>query len=101
MRRERRFRIADRVRFHWDWATQPMQSGAGANSSARRQRIPLVRDFSHRQVIFQENVPARLMDRVQRDSRFWLQYLDRHAQAHGAVSVEPRAGSERAPDGRA
>jgi hypothetical protein len=71
---------ADRVRFHWDWATHPMQSGAGANSSSRRQRIPLVRDFSHRQVIFQENVPARLMDRVQRDSRFWLQYLDRHAR---------------------
>src|SRR5262245_39426992 len=71
---------ADRVRFHWDWATQPMQSGAGANSSAKHQRVPLVRDFSHRQVIFQENVPARVMDRVRNDSRFWLQYLERHAR---------------------
>jgi hypothetical protein len=71
---------ADRVRFHWDWATQPMQSGAGANASSRRQRLPLVRDFSHRQVIFQENVPARVMDRLRNDSRFWLQYLDRHAR---------------------
>src|SRR5262245_46658360 len=70
----------DRVRFHWDWATQPMQSGAGANASAKRQRVPLVRDFSHRQVIFQENVPARMIDRVRNDSRFWLQYLERHAR---------------------
>jgi hypothetical protein len=71
---------AERVRFHWDWATQPMQSGAGANASSGHQRVPMVRDFSHRQVIFQERVPARVAERVRNDSRFWLQYLERHAR---------------------
>jgi hypothetical protein len=73
----------DRVRFHWDWATQAMQSVAGANAaSPQHQRTGLVHDFSHRHVIFPEAVPAKLMDKVRNDPRFWHQYLARHAHRY-------------------
>ena len=73
----------DRVRFHWDWATDAMQSRAGANAVTQpRQRVPLVRDFSHRQVFFPEVVPAKNIEKVRNDPRFWNQYLERHAHRY-------------------
>jgi hypothetical protein len=62
-----------------------MQSGAGANAGSKRVRVPLVRDFSHRQVIFPEVVPARVVDRVRNDSRFWQQYIARHAHRYAPL----------------
>jgi hypothetical protein len=62
-----------------------MLSGAGANAGSKRPRVPLVRDFSHRHVIFPEVVPARVVDRVRNDSRFWQQYLARHAHRYAPL----------------
>jgi hypothetical protein len=72
----------DRVRFHWDPSREPMQSGAMANMppASKHQRIGLVRDFSHRHVIFSEAVPAKILGKVRNNSRFWQQYLARHAR---------------------
>ncbi len=71
----------DRVRFHWDPTTEPMQSGAAAKlPPSSKRRVSLVRDFSHRQVIFTEAIPAKMLDKVRNDSRFWHQYLERHAR---------------------
>lgn len=71
----------DRVRFHWDWATEPMQSKGNAQAAAApRQRIGLPEDFSHRAVFFPEVVPAKNLEKVQADPRFWHQYLRRHGR---------------------
>jgi len=72
----------DRVRLHWDPTTEPMPLGttAGMPPSSKRQRVSLVRDFSHRHVIFSEAVPAAMLDKVRNDPRFWHQYLQRHAR---------------------
>src|SRR5262245_33964368 len=73
----------DRVRFHWDWATDARQSRAGANAvSSKRERVPMVHDFSQRHVFFPEVVPAKNLERVRNDSRFWNQYLQRHAHRY-------------------
>jgi hypothetical protein len=70
----------DRVRFQWDWATQPMRSGQAAKTpQLARTRQPLVSDFSSRHVFFPESAPASRMGALQKDTRFWQQYLHRHA----------------------
>jgi hypothetical protein len=48
--------------------------------TGRRQRVPLVRDFSSAQVIFPEVVDEEIAGRVRRDARFRQQYLRRHAR---------------------
>jgi hypothetical protein len=71
----------DRVRLHWDPSTEPMPSEAGkASRSSKRERVSLVRDFSHRHVIFSEAVPANLVDKIRNEPRFWQQYLERHGR---------------------
>lgn len=62
-----------RVRMTWDW-TAPTVDKAG-----RRQRVPMVRDFSERYLIAPEVVPAGLVSTVSGSTRFWQQYLRRHA----------------------
>ena len=74
---------ATRVRFQWDWATERPQAAAmnavGA-AQGRRQRLPLVHDFSHHHVIFPESVPTNVLAAVRNDPRFLQQYLRRHAR---------------------
>jgi hypothetical protein len=71
----------DRVRLHWDPTTEPMPSAVGkASRSSKRERVSLVRDFSHRHVIFTEAVPANLVDKIRSEPRFWHQYLERHGR---------------------
>jgi hypothetical protein len=74
---------ATRVPFHWDWATERPQAAAmnavGA-AQGRRQRLPIVDDFSHHHVIFPESVPANVLAAVRNDPRFLQQYLRRHAR---------------------
>jgi hypothetical protein len=80
----------DRVRIRWDWATDAAPWAAGQNASpgrSRRERVPLVTDFSSRQVIFPEVLPAKVANVVQRDARFMHQYLRRHA--HRYVPLDP------------
>src|SRR5882757_572264 len=71
----------DRVRLHWDPTTEPLPSAAGKTPrSSKRERVSLVRDFSHRYVIFSEAVPANLVDKIRSEPRFWHQYLERHGR---------------------
>src|SRR5262245_50616111 len=90
---------SERVRFHWDWATQPMQSRGAANAKPEtRPRLGLPEDFSHRSVFFPEVIPAKRAAAVQRDSRFWQQYLRRHARRvvpfDPTVVPDPNASAE-------
>ncbi len=62
-----------RVRLTWDWA-------ADADRGGRHQRVPLIHDFTERQVISPEVVPAALVQQVGGNTRFWQQYLRRHAR---------------------
>src|SRR5882672_7304282 len=72
------------VRLHWDWATDAPKYGAAGGGQHqnekqnRRDRVGMVRDFSSRQVIFPEVVPAHVAERVRNEPRFWQQYLHRH-----------------------
>jgi hypothetical protein len=63
-----------RVRMTWDWTAE------ATDRAGRRQRVPMVRDFSERQLIASEVVPARLVPTVSGNARFWQQYLRRHAR---------------------
>jgi hypothetical protein len=70
-----------RVRTTWDWAHGGDRPAAGANGAVQ-QRVPLVRDFSNRHVIFPESVPASRVNAIRADSRAWQQYLHRHAHRY-------------------
>ena len=63
-----------RVRMRWDW------TAAATDRTGRRQRVPMVRDFTERQLISSEVVPTRLVSQVSGNTRFWQQYLRRHAR---------------------
>ena len=77
-----------RVRMKWDW------TAAATDAAGRRQRVPMIRDFSERQLISPEVVPARLVSKVSGSTRFWQQYLRRHA---GRLAWYGR-GRDAAPD---
>src|SRR3954469_15270431 len=63
-----------RVRMKWDFA-------AGATDrDGRRQRVPMVIDYTERTLISPENVPERLVSTLSGNTRFWQQYLRRHAR---------------------
>ena len=63
-----------RVRLQWDWAA------SATDQNGRRMRVPMVRDYAERLVVSPEVVPARLASRISGSSRFWQQYLRRHAR---------------------
>jgi len=62
-----------RVRLKWDWRA------AATDRAGRHVRVPMVRDWADRQVLAPEVVPARLASKITASSRFWQQYLRRHA----------------------
>ncbi len=87
-----------RVRMTWDW------TAAATDRAGRRRRVPMVRDFSERQLVASEVVPARLVPKVSGSARFWQQYLRRHARrlaryGHGRnVVPDPNADLAAARD---
>ena len=71
------------VRVRWDWATNiPRLAANGGAAQPARQRVPMVRDFSTRHVIFPESVPASRVNALRASSRAWQQYLHRHAHRY-------------------
>lgn len=63
-----------RVRMKWDW------TAAANDRDGRRQRVPMVLDYTERTLISPENVPAGLVSKLSGNTRFWQQYLRRHAR---------------------
>jgi len=85
-------------------APQPAQGRRSAQGQAEPQvppqpRVPMVSDFSSRQVVFPEVVPTGRVAAIRADARAWQQYLRRHARRPEAPpaddgAVEPVAAAE-------
>jgi hypothetical protein len=73
---------ASRVPMNGMWAGWKAPLAAAANNGAGYQRVPLVRDFTSRHVIFPEWVPASRVEAIRADPRAWQQYLRRHAHRY-------------------
>jgi hypothetical protein len=63
-----------RVRLTWDWVA------SSTDANGRHQRVPLVRDYTERHVISPEVMSARQAAQVGTSTRYWQQYLRRHAR---------------------
>src|SRR3954469_12992408 len=55
-------------------------SAGGSERERRRERVPMVIDYTERTLISPENVPERLVSTLSGNTRFWQQYLRRHAR---------------------
>ncbi len=80
-----------RVRLQWDWTTESSPRAGGP-----KRRVPMIRDFSDRQVISPEVVPSELASKINGSTRFWQQYLRRHVRHLGpdAQGVLPNQTAE-------
>jgi hypothetical protein len=65
---------------------------AASNNAPGSERVPLVRDFTSRHVIFPEWVPANRVEAIRADPRAWQQYLRRHA--HRSVPFDRGRGPD-------